>query len=306
MRIGIIGAGAIGCLFGALLGEVGNGVTLVHRDPSAVAMIRRKGVRVRELNGTTIKTRVSAELSPADLSEVDLVIFTVKSYDTEEVARLHKSNIDAGSVILTVQNGLSNAEMLSKVFGREAVLAGTTTEASFLVGPGDVVHTGKGKTWVGEPNAMLSTRCAGIAKVFGRAGIKTVVSRNIQGVMWSKMIVNAAINPVSALTHLPNGALAGVPGLNEVMLDVIREGVAVSKASRIRLEPSDPSKFLSRVLKATASNRSSMLQDVEKGKPTEILQLNGAIAELGKWHKIPTPLNQLLTSLVLGMELARR
>jgi 2-dehydropantoate 2-reductase len=269
-------------------------------------MIRRKGVRVRELNGTTIKTRVSAELSPADLSEVDLVIFTVKSYDTEEAARLHKSNIDAGSVILTVQNGLSNAEILSKVFGREDVLAGTTTEASFLVGPGDVVHTGKGKTWVGEPNAMLSTRCAGIAKVFGRAGIKTVASRNIQGVIWSKTIVNSAVNPVSALTHLPNGALVDVSGLKEVMLGVIREGVAVSKSTNIRLEPDDPSKLLSRVLKATASNRSSMLQDVEKGKPTEILQLNGAIAELGKWHKIPTPLNQLLTSLVLGMELARR
>ena len=121
------------------------------------------------------------------------------------------------------------------------------------------------------------------------------------GVVWSKTIVNSAINPVSALTGLPNGMLPKLPRVKEVMMEVVREGVAVSRREKVRLEPA-PQRLLFEVLKATAQNRSSMLQDVERRKSTEIQELNGAIVDRGAKHGIPTPINRVLTFLVSGLE----
>ena len=301
MRIGIVGAGAIGCLFGALLSSAGNDVTLVGRNPRVVSVIRQKGVRVRE--GTkSLTASVTAERSPADLSQVELVILAVKSYDTEEAAKIHRNRIGSGAPVLTVQNGLDNVEVLRKFLRRELVLGGATTEASLSVGPGKVIRTGRGRTWIGEPDNSLHQQCAAIAREFRKSGIRTGVTRNIRGVMWSKAIVNAAINPLSALTGMRNGLLAEFPEIREAMLGVVREGTAVSRAEHIVLDPPDPGQLLFSVLRATAMNKSSMLQDVERERKTEIRQLNGALVKHGLKHKVSTPLNQLLTALVITLE----
>lgn len=302
MRIGIIGAGAVGCLFGGLLGLAGSEVTLVHRDPLVVSIIRKKGVKIQENSGQTVTARVSAKLAPADLTREDLVILAVKAYDTKQAAILHRHRVRTQTSILTLQNGLGNIETLTRSFGKRAVLGGTTTEASLLLGPGHVAHTGRGETRIGEIVKTASKRCALIAKEFRRAGIKTTVTNNPHGAIWTKTIVNAAINPVSALLRVPNGALAKEPALLQAMLRVVREGVEVSKAERVRLEQPRPEALLKRVLKTTAANRSSMLQDLERGRTTEIGYLNGAIVRLGLKHRVPIPLNQLLTSLIRTAE----
>ena len=302
MRIGIIGAGAIGCLFGGLLGLAGSEVTLVHRDPLVVNVIGKKGVKIRENSGQTITARVSAKLAPADLTREDLVILAVKAYDTKQAAILHRHRVRTQTSILTLQNGLGNIETLTSIFGRRAVLGGTTTEASLLLGPGHVAHAGRGETRIGEIGKTVSKRCSLIAGEFGRAGFKTAVTKNPRGAVWAKAVINAAINPVSALLRVPNGTLASEPAPLQAMIGVLREGVAVSKAELVRIDPPHPEVLLKRVLQATAANRSSMLQDLEQGRTTEIRHLNGAIVALGRKHGIPTPLNELLTSLITTAE----
>lgn len=302
MRIGIIGAGAVGCLFGGLLGLAGSEVTLVHRNPLVVSIIRKKGVKIQENSGRTVTARVSAKLAPADLTREDLVILAVKAYDTKHAAGLHMHRVGKQASILTLQNGLGNTETLTRIFGKRAVLGGTTTEASLLLGPGHVARAGRGETRIGEIGKAFSKRCSLIASEFRRAGFKTSVTKNPCGAIWAKAIVNAAINPVSALLRVPNGTLANEPALLQAMGEVLREGVAVSKAELVSIDPPHPVVLLKRVLRTTAANRSSMLQDLEQGRTTEIRYLNGAIVALGQKHGIPTPLNQLLASLISTAE----
>jgi 2-dehydropantoate 2-reductase len=302
LRIGIIGAGAVGCLFGGLLGIAGSEVTLVHRNPLVVSIIRKKGVKIQENSRRTVTARVSAKLAPADLTREDLVILAVKAYDTKQAAILHRHRVRTQTSILTLQNGLGNIETLTRIFGKRAVLGGTTTEASLLLGPGHVTHAGSGETRIGEIGKTISTRCSLIAGEFRRAGFKTTVTKNPRGAIWAKAIINAAINPASALLRVPNGTLASEPAILQAMMGVLREGVAVSKAELVRIDPPHPVVLLKRVLRATAANRSSMLQDLEQGRTSEIRHLNGAIVALGRKHGIPTPLNQLLVSLISTAE----
>ncbi len=301
LRIGIIGAGAIGCLFGASLSRVGNEVVMVHRDPRVVSAILRRGVELHYEKGKVVRVRTRAELAPANLVECELVLVTVKAYDTAQAARLHRNYVSPGTQVVSLQNGLGNIETLARIFRRQSILAALTTEASLSLGSGKVIHTGTGETRLGRPDGKVTQESLTIVREFRKAGLKCVVTRNIGGVVWSKAIVNAAINPVSAITRLHNGELAKLPGLRETMVKVIREGVSVSHAEKATATP-EPEGFLFKVLKDTAPNRSSMLQDIQRGKRTEILQLNGAITRLGLKHRIPTPTNMVLTSLVLGLE----
>ncbi len=303
MRIGVIGAGAIGCLFGAMLSRGGNEVVMVHRDPGVVSAIRRRGVEIHYGKGKVVRARTRAELAPASLVDCELVLMTVKAYDTSRAASLHRNQVRRGAQVISLQNGLGNVETLARIFRRQSILAGLTTEASLAFGPGKVVHTGRGETRLGRPDGKVTRESMRIVQEFRRAGFRCVASKNIRGAIWSKAIVNAAINPVSAITRLLNGELVKLPALRETMFNVIREGISVSRAENAIPVP-EPEVFLFKILRDTAPNRSSMLQDVLRGKRTEILQLNGAINELGVKHRIPTPTNKVLTSLVLGLETA--
>jgi 2-dehydropantoate 2-reductase len=302
LRIGIIGAGAIGCLFAARLKRAGNEVLLVHNDRKVVSQIRKNGIRVREQDGKTLRVAIPIVKGPANLRGVDLVLFTVKAYSTEEAAFQHRNKVRPGSTFLTLQNGLGNLETLGRFFGKGRVVAGSTTEASLLLRPGFVVHAGKGKTVIGEENGPLWGRASDVLRTLIVAGFNASLTRNVRGVIWSKAIINSAINPVSALTRLRNGELADAEGIRELMLDVIHEGLQVSRATRVNLEPKDVVRLLFRILHATALNQSSMLQDVERRRKTEIRQLNGAIVKYGQTMGVSTPNNALLTYLVLGLE----
>ena len=305
MRIAIIGAGAIGSLFGARLKNSGNEVLLVDRDSRTVSEIRSRGVRLRLLDGKTSRVHVPIKQAPASLRDFEQILFAVKAYSTEEAARQYRTLVEPEATIVTLQNGLGNLEALARCFGKGRVVAGSTTEASLLLGPGWVAHAGGGRTVVGELNGTRSKRCLDIVGMFREAGFETVLTRNVMGVVWAKVIVNSAINPVSALTRLPNGQLAGEEVLKDLMLRTLNEGVETSRAERVKLEPEGVALLLFRILRATAQNQSSMLQDVLNERRTEIRQLNGAIVEKGRQHRVSTPYNELLTSLILGLERSR-
>jgi 2-dehydropantoate 2-reductase len=233
---------------------------------------------------------------------VDLVIVTVKAYDTETVARRLKRTIGSFGLVLTLQNGLNNVETLSQYVPSASIIGGSTTEGANLISEGYVQHTGRGTTWLGNVVPGKPARINSIKKVFQSAGFSTRITNNIKGVLWSKAIVNAAINPLTALTRLRNGDLVRVPGLFAVANKVIEEGQQVCRLREIRTVRPGPRQLLQSILSSTATNKSSMLQDIERGKRTEILQLNGMIAKLARSRNFDTPYNTLLTHLVLGLE----
>jgi 2-dehydropantoate 2-reductase len=300
LRFAIVGAGAIGSLFGARLSLAGNDVILTHRNRSIVRTIQKNGVSLRELDGTVSRVRVPVRKGPTELAGTDVLIVAVKAYDTTEVAESYRRLVPLETTILSLQNGLGNAETLQSKL-RNEVLAGSTTEGALLLSPGSVRHTGTGSTIIGALQPGDSGNSSRIKIAFNRAGFPTKTSSNIGGVLWAKAIVNAAINPLSALTRLPNGVLVKNAAIQEIALRVIDEGILVSRAARIRLV-GNPRKLWRRILLSTKTNESSMLQDIERGKMTEIRQLNGAILSHGKKTRIKTPVNGILTKLVLALE----
>ncbi len=237
---------------------------------------------------------------PIHLPRTEVIIVAVKAYDTRVVAASYRGRVPPETTVLTLQNGLGNVETLESTL-KNGILAGSTTEGAFSSGPGSVVHTGRGLTVIGDPRGKNKDACSCVKLAFDGAGFQTKTSSNIRGVLWTKAIVNAAINPLSSLTRLPNGALAKNTVLQEIARTVMEEGTSVSNASRIRLV-GDPRKLWRRILLSTRANKSSMLQDIERGKMTEIRQLNGAIVRQGKKTRISTPVNRILTELVLGLE----
>jgi 2-dehydropantoate 2-reductase len=279
----------------------GHDVTLIHRDPVVVRAIERNGIRLQDLDRKLTKVRVSVRKGPTRLPETEVLIVAVKAYSTRVVAASYGRIVHSETTILSLQNGLGNVETLQSSFKNE-VLAASTTEGALSLGPGYVAHTGRGLTLIGDTRRGAdSDSSSRIKKTFDRAGFRTRTSSNIRGVLWTKTIVNAAINPLSSLTRLPNGALAENRAIQRIAHHAIDEGIFVSRATHIQLV-GDPRKLWRRILLSTRTNKSSMLQDIERGRKTEISQLNGAIVSYGRRSGVKTPVNWILTELVLGLE----
>ena len=226
----------------------------------------------------------------------------MKAYDTKSVATSYRGKIDSNATILSLQNGLGNLEILQKYLNRPT-LGGSTTEGALSTDPGRVLHTGKGSTIIGGPKSGMSKLGADIKRTFNEAGFRTAIDSNISGVLWTKTIINAAINPLTALTRMSNGALSKNSSMIEIGSETILEGMNVSRAEQVKLV-GDPRKLWRKILRSTRGNKSSMLQDIERGKMTEIRQLNGAIVGHAKKAGVRVPFNETLTKLVLGLELS--
>ncbi len=282
----------------------GQKILLVHHRKEVLEAVRRRGIRLRETNGRILRARVQIAGSLSRSDPVDLILVTVKAYDTRKVASTLRKMTGSNAAILTLQNGLGNVEALSREVGREPVLAGSTSESAMSIGPGDVIHTGRGRTWIGELDGEVSKRCLAINEVFRKSGFSSEISADIDGVLWAKAIVNSAINPISALTGLRNGELRGF-ALRKLGEKVVKEGERVARAARASPSP-HPRHLMSQVLSLTSRNKSSMLEDIENKRTTEIRELNGAISRLGKRHRVATPYNDLLTSLIVGREMSAK
>jgi 2-dehydropantoate 2-reductase len=304
LRIAIVGAGAIGCLIGIRLHESGQNILLIHHDSRIVDSIRRRGVALREPSGKTIRAHIDVKESLSRTDNPDFILLTVKAYDTEDAARHLRKVMGGRTPILTLQNGLGNIEILSRYFPKSIVLAGSTTEGALGTGPGTVTHAGRGWTWIGELHGKLTERSIMISDAFRHAGFRTIASRNIEGVIWSKAIVNSAINPISALARVSNGELNTSSSLMDVAMRLVREGIMVAKAHGVSPAPS-PRSMLVGILVQARRNRSSMLRDIEAGRKTEIRQLNGSIALLGRRLGVNVPFNTLIWELVQGLEDSR-
>ena len=297
MRVLIVGPGAMGTLFGVLLAEAGNQVWVLDHRPERAKLLSKRGFTVKRAGGER-KRKLPVVTDPSDVPAPDFTFIWVKSYDTERAVKRLSTALPRHSCIVTLQNGLGNIEVISEYFNRDALVAGVTSHGATLLGPGEAFHAGEGETVVGaleEGARELAARCA---RMLDKAGIQTRVSDDVTSEIWGKLVINAAINPLTAITGLRNGELLEFEGMRELMGMVVGEAVEVASKLGIKLPFDDPLERVFEVCRLTARNRSSMLQDVEAGRRTEIDAINGAIARLGTELGVPTPVNRALTLII--------
>lgn len=303
MKIAIVGPGAMGCLFAAFLARAKQEVFLIDHNPERAKKLGQNGIEVEGISGE-FSVRVNATSEPKDVGICDLVIICVKSYDTEEAAKAIKGLIGENTQVLTLQNGIGNVQILNDIVGEDKVIGGITSHGATLLNPGHIRHAGRGETIIGKANGKVLGPVREVAVVLNKAGFETKVSKDINGIIWSKLIINVGINALGAITRLHNGRLIEYNGTRDIMRLVVQEAVKVAKRKRIKLAYDDPIQKVEGVAKATAGNICSMLQDVLKKRRTEIDFINGAIVRQAKSLNIPTPVNEVLTNLVKTIELS--
>jgi len=301
MEILIIGAGAIGGLFAALLAPWA-AVTLLTTNPDHAAAIDRQGLTVLGLDGAMLRRQMVILTDPDQYQRrADLVLVCTKARATGQAARAALPLLVSDGLVLTLQNGLGNLEQIAAVVGAGRAAAGITAQAATLVAPGQVRHAGSGPTVLASGPGQ-GARVAAIAALFNRAAIDTRVVGDVDGLLWSKLIVNVGINALTALLRVANGTLAQVPECELLMDQAVDEALAVARAQGIELEYDRQRQRVRQVCALTAANQSSMLQDILRGAPTEIEVINGAIVSRGLVAGIPTPVNRLLTQAIKALE----
>jgi len=305
VRIGIIGAGALGSVIGGMLAEAGNDVLLVNRNRSHVDAINRDGLTLRT-DGKDRAVAVRAAI-PAEVGEpADLVIVLVKSFHTAEAVREAIGLVGPNTTVLSLQNGLGHEDILMGLVGRDRVIAGKTYVGGVMFGPGQVIAGVAGKeTIIGELDGRITPRIERIAATFEAAGMTLVVSRNIMGAIWDKLLVNIATGALSGITRLPYGGLYAVPELEVAATAAVAEAIAVAKASGIELETVHPHEAWVKAASGLPPEfKASMLQSLEKGSVTEVDFINGAVVRAGVKAGVPTPVNATLVACVKGIERA--
>lgn len=304
MRLAVLGAGAIGSLIGGLLSEVGEDVTLIGRR-AHIRAIRSQGLRIDGVMGRK-KIRVKAEVAPSRVGETDIVLCTVKAYDTRKAAADAKPLMGKESIFLCMQNGLDVEKEAAQEISVEKIGRGITSNGAQFIKPGYVRHTGLGDTIIGYPNEKWRPRIAELAKAMSSAGLPATVTEKIHEIVLSKVLVNVGINALGAITHLRNGELVKSTLLKDLMKSTVEEALRVAEKLEISIIDEDIVEKTFNVAEATGTNKNSMLQDVEKGKRTEIDFINGAIVRIGEDIGVPTPINYTLTTLVKGIEHRKR
>ncbi|MCI0423820.1 MAG: 2-dehydropantoate 2-reductase [Acidobacteria bacterium] len=302
MRIAIIGAGAMGRLFGGYLASAGNDVTLIDVWREAVESMAANGLRIDDKWGGSQTVRVSAETDPAKVGQVELVLVLVKCMHTEAAIRSAGPLLSSQTMVLTLQNGWGNASRIAAIVGKERLLAGVTYHSSTVLGLGHVHHTEPGATFIGELDGKMSQRLKRIGEVFNRAGIEVTLSENVIKEIWSKLSLCACTLPTSALLGFNSGQLIEHQGTLELMRSLLHEAVAVAKMQGVNLDEEKYWEDMIGSLKRYPGSKASMLQDIEKRRRTEIDVVNGAIVEAGKRLNIPTPYNEVMVWLVKSLE----
>jgi len=298
MNIVIVGAGAIGSLFGALLAKK-NTVVLVGRA-THITTIQHNGLNIT--GKTHLHVKLSAVESIKDVSIcTNLVILTVKSYDTEMAIKQIVPLIQDETAVMSIQNGLDNIEKMEHRFGKDKILVGTTTHGVIFSNPGVIKHTGRGKTILGTLDGSQSKRLETIVHLFNEAGIETQASDDIIKEIWAKVIINSCINPLTAFFNCRNGYLLENPLLEKTVEIICKESTCIAQVEGISLSNLDMIQRTKEVIKDTAKNYSSMLQSVQQGKKTEIESINGKLIKIGKQHRIDTSLNKILVELVTSL-----
>lgn len=299
MKIAIVGAGAMGCLYGAKLSEVpSNEVYLIDVWKEHIDAVNENGLTMEENGELLHYNNLKGTSDAGQAGPCDLAVVFVKSTQTSAAVKENKAVFGPDTIALTLQNGLGNIDLIRAEIGDGNVIAGTTAHGATMLGPGRMRHAGSGKTIIGELDGSRSERLEKVAQVFRTAGLATELSDNVLGLVWDKLMVNVGINALTGITRLQNGELLNYPEIEELLEAAVTEAHHIAKAKDIKLGCEDPVSHTKDVCRATAANRSSMLQDILNQKQTEIDMINGAIVRECKAAGIAAPVNLVLTNLI--------
>lgn len=286
----IVGAGALGTFFAAKLAQAGIKITILDEWHEAINALNTQGATLIDNDGQKVSSPVNAA---THCKQVDLALVLVKSWQTEQIAIQLSECLSPNGLAITLQNGWGNGKILASVLGAERVAQGVTTTGAALVAPGVVRAGGEGLV-----SLEMHPRLGAFTALLAETGIQSEVVSNAASLVWSKLIINAAINPLTALLDIPNGELIKRPSARKLMGELAHETAAVAKAQNIALSFNDPIHAVEEVAQRTARNSSSMRQDLRRGAPTEINAICGAIARIGKKCGVPAPLNETMTMLI--------
>jgi len=300
MRIAMIGAGAMGASFGARFARAGAEVALYDTDRIHIEAIQDGGLTVDAPDGS-VTMRLTATARAEALGRADLAVILVDSNATRAAADVAKAVLGPKGAALTLQNGIGHVEILSEALGRRRVIAGTTYNSAARLKPGHVLHSNIDETTIGEIDGHGSARVAAIARMLREAGLPVTISANVMGDIWLKFVLNAALNPVSAMTGLRPGEIARVPEARKLLDRVLEEILTVVAAKGITLPVDDPRGHVLDHAWARY-NRPSMLQHVDAGRRTEIDALNGALLREAKGLGIACPYNEALMLAIKSIE----
>ncbi|OQA34207.1 MAG: 2-dehydropantoate 2-reductase [Betaproteobacteria bacterium ADurb.Bin341] len=293
MKIVVMGAGAVGCYYGGLLARAGHAVTLVGR-PQHVEAMRRDGLFM-ETQSFQAHVPVQASSEASAVEGAHLVLCCVKSTDTEGAGTSMAPYLGADTLVLSLQNGVDNAERLQALLPC-TVAPAVVYVATEMAGPGHVRHHGRGELVLGPSAASQK-----LVDLFAEAGVPVQISDNVVGALWAKLILNCAYNALSAITQLPYGQLVQGEGVEAVMRDVVQECLAVAQAEGV-VVPGDLWEAVQRIARTMPAQLSSTAQDLARHKRSEIDYLNGHIVRRGAARGIPTPVNRVLHALVRLLE----
>jgi 2-dehydropantoate 2-reductase len=294
MKVAVMGAGAVGCYYGGMLARAGHEVVLIAR-PQHVQAIRSDGLRMEARNFDE-RVRVAASTEAGAVRDASLVLFSVKSTDTESAGAQIRPHLGSDGLVLCLQNGVDNADRLRAVLPSQQVAAAVVYVATEMAGPGHVKHHGRGELVI-EPSSASQA----VAQVFTAAGVPTEISDNVRGALWTKLVINCAYNAVSAIAQQPYGEAVRADGVRSLMRDVVDECLAVAKAEGVQL-PGDVHAAVFSIAESMPSQYSSTAQDLARGRRSEIDYLNGFVVRRGEALGIATPANRVLWALVKLLE----
>jgi 2-dehydropantoate 2-reductase len=293
MNVAVMGAGAVGCYYGGMLARAGHAVVLIGRAQHVEA-VRRDGLFL-ETQAFQAHLPVQASTDASVLRGARLVLCCVKSTDTESAASDMAPHLAPDALVLSLQNGVGNAERMQAVLGRQ-VAATVVYVAAEMAGPGHVRHHGRGELVIGPSPASPE-----LAQLFADAGVPVQISDNVTGALWVKLILNCAYNALSAITRLPYGRLVQGEGVQELMREVMQECLAVARAEAVTV-PGDVWEEVQRIARTMPAQYSSTAQDLARRKPSEIDHLNGYVVRTGRARGIATPVNHALHTMIKLLE----
>ncbi len=295
-RVAVLGAGAVGCYFGGMLARAGAPVTLIGR-PEHVEAIHRDGLFMDSIHFQE-RVAVSANTDTGAVRDASMVLFCVKTLDTDNASRSLAQHLSPGAIVVILQNGVDNIERIRAASGI-AALPSVVYVAAAMSGPGRIKHSGRGDLVLG--NSPLNS-AQHVAECFTRAGVPCRISDNIDGDLWAKLVWNCAGNAITALGRASYGQIARSESALQVFLAAANETIAVARAAGIRLPPVDLANANVKLARDLGNATSSTAQDVQRGKRTEIDSLNGFVVRRGAELGVPTPVNSTLTALIKLLE----
>ena len=304
-RVVVVGAGAMGGLFGGLLAEGGLDVTLVDAWAEHIAAIKAGGIRIVGVGGDRA-IPVRATTNAGEVQGADVVLFQCKAFANETAARSVSHLFNGTAVAITFQNGLGNEETLGRILGATNVIGGLTAQAGLVEAPGVVRNFGDLPTYIGEMAGGLTDRTVAIAKAFTQHGLPTRASGEIKREKWKKLLGNVALGAISAVTDLRSFEIMRVPELQEMVFRAVDEAAAVARAEGIALDVAEAREVLMKLVDTsgggTGTSKSSMREDIIRRRRTEIDTIHGAVARLARQHKVATPTIDAMVALVKGLE----